>query len=61
MWIDRTARWSEAISAVKALLPLWSSSTLLWRVMRVPQPRAMICPRRSPRYARRSAAGRCGR
>lgn len=22
----------------KALLPLWSSSTLLWRVMRVPHP-----------------------
>ena len=57
MWIERVARCNEAISAVKALLPLWSSPTRLYRVGRVPHPWAMICSRRSPRQAGQSAAG----
>jgi len=57
MWIERVARCSEAISAVKALLPLWSSPTRLYRVGRVPHPWAMICSRRSPRQAGQSAVG----
>ncbi|MCQ4762064.1 PLD nuclease N-terminal domain-containing protein, partial [Alistipes onderdonkii] len=36
------ARCNEAISAVKALLPLWSSPTRLYRVGRVPHPWALM-------------------
>ncbi len=41
MWIERVARWSEAMSAAKALLPLCSGSMRLCVAVRVPQPQPM--------------------